>query len=122
MSLLLDAVARGHLSYEDVTRVYSERPAQVYGLWPRKGRIAVGSDADLVLVDPAAQRTLRDEDVLSKAGWTPFAGRTVRGRVVQTYLRGTLVAEEGRPQDARTGRLVLGPGADAEHRRALGGD
>ncbi|HEV7726591.1 MAG TPA: amidohydrolase family protein [Modestobacter sp.] len=122
MSLLLDAVARGHLSYEDVTRVYSERPAQVYGLWPRKGRIAVGSDADLVLVDPAAQRILRDEDVLSKAGWTPFAGRTVRGRVVQTYLRGTLVAEEGRPQDARTGRLVLGPGADAEHRRALGGD
>lgn len=111
MALLLDAVARGHLAYEDVARVYSERPAQAYGLWPRKGRIAVGSDADLVLVDPGAQRVLRDEDVLSKAGWTPFAGRTVRGRVVQTYLRGRLVAEEGRPLRERTGRFLPGPGA-----------
>lgn len=111
MSLLLDAVARGHLAYEDVARVYSERPARAYGLWPRKGRIAVGSDADLAVVDPGAQRVLRNEDVLSKAGWTPFAGRTVRGRVVQTYLRGRLVAEDGRPLRERTGRLLPGPGA-----------
>ncbi|MCV2488839.1 amidohydrolase family protein [Geodermatophilus sp. YIM 151500] len=111
MALLLDAVARGHLSHEDVVRVYCERPAQIYGLWPRKGRIGVGADADLVLVDPGAQRTLRSEDVLSKAGWTPYAGRTVRGRVVRTYLRGRLVAEEGRPLGERTGRFVPGRGA-----------
>jgi dihydroorotase-like cyclic amidohydrolase len=111
MALLLDAVARGHLAYEDVVRVYSERPAQIYGLWPRKGRIAVGADADVVLVDPGAQRTLRSADVLSKAGWTPFDGRTVRGRVVLTFLRGTPVAEEGRPLDERTGRFVPGRGA-----------
>jgi dihydroorotase (multifunctional complex type) len=110
MALLLDAVARGHLAYEDVVRVYSERPAQIYGLWPRKGRVAVGADADVVLVDPGAQRTLRSEDVLSKAGWTPFDGRTVHGRVVRTYLRGTLIAEDGRPLDERTGRFVRGPG------------
>jgi dihydroorotase-like cyclic amidohydrolase len=111
MALLLDAVARGHLTYEDVVRVYSERPAQAYGLWPRKGRIAVGADADAVLVDPGARRTLRSADVLSKAGWTPFDGRSVSGRVVQTYLRGALVAEDGRPLDERTGRFVSGPGA-----------
>ena len=107
MALLLDAVARGHLAYEDVVRVYSERPAQVYGLWPRKGRIAVGADADVVLVDPG-ERTLRSADVLSKAGWTPFDGRTVRGRVVLTFLRGTPVAEEGRPLDEDR---ALPPGA-----------
>jgi dihydroorotase-like cyclic amidohydrolase len=111
MALLLDAVARGHLAYEDVVRVYSQRPAQIYGLWPRKGRIAVGADADIVLVDPGAQRTLRSEDVLSKAGWTPFDGRAVRGRVVLTFLRGTPVAEEGRPLDERTGRFLPGQGA-----------
>ena len=92
-------------------RVYSERPAQAYGLWPRKGRIAVGADADVVLVDPGARRTLRSEDVLSKAGWTPFDGRTVRGRVVLTLLRGWPVAEEGRPLDERTGRFLPGRGA-----------
>ena len=111
MAVLLDAAARGHLSYEDVTRVYSRTPAQTYGLWPCKGRLGVGADADLLLVDPGARRTLRDEDVLSKAGWTPFHGREVTGQVVQTYLRGELVAEGGRPLDGRTGRFLPGAGA-----------
>lgn len=113
MALLLDAAARGHLAYEDVVRVYCERPAQIYGLWPRKGSLEPGADADLVLVDPGAERTLRSADVLSKAGWTPFDGRPVRGRVVQTYLRGVLVAEEGRPRDERTGRFLRGSGVRA---------
>jgi dihydroorotase (multifunctional complex type) len=113
MSLLLDAAARGQLSYEDVVRVYSESPARTYGLWPRKGRIAPGADADLVLVDPAGERTLRNQDVLSKAGWTPFDGRRVHGLAVRTYLRGSLVAEEGRPVGARGGRFLPGRGATA---------
>lgn len=62
-------------------------------------------------VDPQVHRTLRDEDVLSKAGWTPFHGREVTGQVVQTYLRGELVAEAGRPLDGRTGRFLPGAGA-----------
>lgn len=110
MTVLLDAAARGHLSYEDITRVYSESPAKSYGLWPRKGRLAEGSDADLVLVDPKATRTLRNSDVLSKAGWTPFDGRTFTGRVVQTYLRGQLIADGGRPVDGRSGQFLAGAG------------
>jgi dihydroorotase (multifunctional complex type) len=110
MALLLDAAARGFLSYEDVVRVYSEAPARIYGLWPRKGALAIGADADILLVDPGESRTLRSSDVLSKAGWTPFDGRRVRGRVVRTYLRGSLVAEAGRPLDERTGRFVARTG------------
>ncbi len=111
MSLLLDAAARGHLSYEDVARVYSEVPARTFGLWPTKGRVGAGADADLVLVDPLARRTLRNADVISRAGWTPFDGREVTGRVVATYLRGRPVAEEGRPADERGGLFVPGAGA-----------
>lgn len=111
MALLLDAAAAGHLAYEDVVRVYCEVPAKTYGLWPRKGRLAPGADADLALIDPRATRVLRNEDVLSKAGWTPFDGRQVTGRVVQTYLRGRLVAEEGRPRNDRSGCFVTGAGS-----------
>lgn len=110
MAILIDAAAREELSFEDVARVYAETPAQQYGLWPAKGRIGVGADADLVLVDPAARRTLRNEDVHSKAGWTPFDGREVQGTVVQTYLRGTLIAENAEPTGARSGRFVSGAG------------
>ena len=66
---------------------------------------------ELVLVDPAARRTLRDADVLSKAGWTPYDGREVTGRVVRTYLRGEPVARDGVPVGALTGRFLPGPGA-----------
>jgi dihydroorotase-like cyclic amidohydrolase len=110
MAIMLDAAARGHLAYEDVTRIYSEAPAKQYGMWPRKGRLGVGADADVLLVDPAAQRTLRNEDVLSKAGWTPFAGRAVTGQVVQTYLRGGLIAESGVPVAERNGEFLTGAG------------
>ncbi|MFI6299083.1 dihydroorotase family protein [Nonomuraea sp. NPDC050790] len=111
LPVLLDAAARGHLSYEDIARVYAETPARTYGLYPRKGRIGVGADADLVLVDPGGRRTLANEDMLSKAGWTPYHGRAVTGRVVRTYLRGALVAEEGKPVAAREGRFLPGAGA-----------
>ena len=111
MAIMLDAAARGHLSYEDVTRVYSETAAKHYGLWPRKGHLGVGADADILLVDPTVKRVLRNADVLSKAGWTPFDGRSVTGQVVQTYLRGRLVAENGRCADERTGRFLPGAGA-----------
>lgn len=108
--LLLDAAARGHLSYPDVARVYAEAPARAYGMWPRKGALQPGADADLVLVDPAARRTLRNDDVWSKAGWTPYDGREVTGRTEQTFLRGRLVAENGRPAGERRGRFLPGAG------------
>ena len=116
MAIMLDAAARGRLAYEDVTHVYSDTAAKHYGLWPRKGRLGAGADADILLVDPAVKRVLRNENVLSKAGWTPFDGRSVTGQVVRTYLRGRLVAEDGKCSDERTGRFLPGAGSAASIR------
>ena len=111
LPVLLDAAAAGRLSYERIAEAYAERPARVYGLFPAKGALRPGADADVVLVDPDERWTVRDADVLSKAGWSPFAGRTLTGRAVKTYLRGALVAEDGGIVAApATGRWLRGAG------------
>ncbi len=97
LTLLLNAVNEGRLTLQRLVQVVAETPARLYGLYPRKGTLQVGADGDLVLVDLARERTLRDEDVVSKAGWTPYAGRRVRGQPVATFVRGRQVADEGRP-------------------------
>jgi dihydroorotase (multifunctional complex type) len=107
---LIDAVHREQLSWEDISRVYAEMPARRYGLWPRKGAIRVGFDADLALVDPTATWTLGNEHVVSKAGWSPYAGRSFTGRVVRTILRGQTVAESGKALDRRSGVWLPGAG------------
>jgi allantoinase len=116
--LLLDAAATGRLSWSDVAKRYAEEPARRYGLWPAKGRLDVGADADVVLVDPRATVHLRDEDVISKAGWTPFAGRTTTGDVVRVFLGGEEIARDGVPRGERTGRFIAGPGAVTDHQEA----
>lgn len=117
--LLLDAAATGRLSWSDVVRRYAEEPARRYGLWPAKGRLEEGADADLALVDPAATVHIRDEDVISKAGWTPFAGRTTTGDVVRVFLGGEEIARDGAPRDERTGRFCPGPGVVGDPEEAL---
>ncbi|NLE98787.1 MAG: amidohydrolase family protein [Propionibacterium sp.] len=107
---LIDAVAREQLAWEDVARVYAEAPARRYGLWPRKGAVRVGFDADFALVDPAARWRLENEAVVSKAGWSPYSGRDFQGRVVRTILRGETIAEDGKALDRRGGAWVHGGG------------
>jgi dihydroorotase (multifunctional complex type) len=113
LSALLDGAAAGKLGYERVVEVYSASPARIYGLAPAKGRLEAGADADIVLVDPNERWTVRDEDVLSRAGWSPFAGRTFTGRAVRTYQRGVLVADAGRVlAEPGQGRFVAGAGSE----------
>ena len=96
LSLLLTDVAAGKLSLERVADATATRPAKLFGLYPRKGVIHIGSDADIVLVDARAKATIRDEDVLSKCGWTPYDGRAIQGVPRYTFLRGNAIYDDGR--------------------------
>ena len=71
-------------------------PARLFGLYPRKGTLAVGSDADMVIFDPKADQTLSKSIALSRADFTPFEGIKVRGAPWLVLLRGRVIAREGR--------------------------
>ena len=111
LRLLLEAAAAGNLRYEDVVALYAEAPARRYGLFPRKGHLGIGADADIVLVDADRTWVIENAGIISKAGWSPYAGRQGRGSIVATYLRGEQVASEGKPLDMFTGRFVAGEGS-----------
>jgi dihydroorotase-like cyclic amidohydrolase len=96
LTMLLKAANEEKITLERIVQAYSETPARLLGLYPRKGAIRVGSDADIVLVDAEQEHVLENENIVSKAGWTPFAGYHVRGRPVMTVLRGEVIAENGK--------------------------
>ncbi|MBE6932553.1 MAG: dihydropyrimidinase [Ruminococcaceae bacterium] len=89
-------VAKGRISKEKMAEVLSENPAKLYGLYPRKGILAEGSDADIVVYDPAGQHKLTHEALSANVDYSPFEGFDIAGSVRQVWLRGTLAAQEGR--------------------------
>jgi dihydropyrimidinase len=72
----------------------STAPARLFGLWPRKGTIAVGSDADLVIFDPHQERTLTTENLHMNVDYSPYEHITVRGYPVMTIARGKVIVKD----------------------------
>jgi dihydroorotase len=94
LPVLLDQVARGRLSLERLVDLTSAGPARVYGI-TEKGKLTVGLDADLVLVDLLRKETITDGWIRSRCGFTPYAGLSVTGWPVTTILRGQVVVRDG---------------------------
>ena len=89
--LLTEGHVARNLPLERIAAVTSEDVARRFGLWPSKGQLAAGADADLALVDLAHSGVLRADDLLYRHRQSPYVGRTLRGRVARTLLRGTTV-------------------------------
>jgi len=104
--LMCTLAAEGKLPPETVVRVLSENPAKLYGLWPRKGTITAGSDADLVVYDPATDHTITGADEITAAGYTPFEGFRTRGRVEDVYLRGVRAVKQGELTGKAEGKYI----------------
>ena len=105
--LFSEGVVTGRISVERFVAVTSTNPAKLFGLYPRKGTIAIGSDADLVLWDPNETRTVRDEDMFSKSGYSTYSGWDVTGWPTMTIRRGEIVYQDGRiTAEAGSGQLL----------------
>ena len=92
---MLQAVNDGLMTLNQWVRICCEGPARLFHLYPKKGCIQVGADADLIVVDMDREETIRDADIVSKCKWSPFDGRTFKGAPVMTLVRGNVVMEDG---------------------------
>jgi dihydroorotase len=90
LALMLNEVAQGKFTIEQVVSWMCDAPARVWGI-TGKGRIAVGYDADLVLVDPNMTKTIRNEEQFTKTRWSPWHGKTLTGWPVTTWVGGRRV-------------------------------
>ncbi len=94
MPLMLSDVAAGNLTLEHYVRLSSGNPARAFGLAPAKGRIAVGSHADIAVLDLARQETIAAARLHSRGKVTPFEGRATTGAPVHTLVRGRFVQRD----------------------------
>ena len=92
----VDLAASGEIPWTRVAAVLCSAPARLFGIADRKGRLAVGADGDLVLIDPGLTRTVDTGSIRSRARRSPFEGMTLTGWPVLTVLRGRVIAENGR--------------------------
>lgn len=89
-------VVEGLFDYPQLVRVLSTSAAKIYGLYPEKGSLHIGTDADIVVFDPQKQITLKADLLNSQASYTPFADFKLQGYPVMTFLRGELIARDGK--------------------------
>ena len=97
-----EGVSRGRISLQTFVAAFATNPAKIFGLYPRKGTIAVGSDADLVLFEPRKTEVIDERTLHSRAGYDPFHAFKVSGVPVLTVSRGEIIA--------RNGKLLSQPG------------
>jgi dihydropyrimidinase len=93
--LFSEGVGKGRISIDDLARITSLNPARVYGLYPRKGILRPGSDADVVLIDPTTNWTLSAKKLHMAVDWSPYEGLELQGAPVMTISRGEVIVEHG---------------------------
>jgi dihydropyrimidinase len=97
MSLLYDGgVVKKRISVNRFVELTSTAPAKIFGMFPRKGTIAPGSDADLVIFDPERTLTLTAKDLHQRVDYTPYEGRTVQGATDTVISRGEVIVDGGK--------------------------
>ncbi|ADB16342.1 dihydroorotase, multifunctional complex type [Pirellula staleyi DSM 6068] len=105
LALLLDQASRGECTIEQIVSWMCDAPARVWDI-ASKGRIEAGYDADLVLVDMHKTDTIRNENQLTKCGWSPWHGKQITGWPVRTFVGGVEVFRDGKVRDEVRGSEI----------------
>jgi dihydroorotase len=92
---LLTETVSGRLAISDVVRITATNPARRFGLYPQKGALIPGADGDITIVDMRTAFPVSEDNIASKAGYTPYAGMALFGMPLYTIVRGTIVADHG---------------------------
>ena len=110
LQAMLKLVDEGLIAVRDVVKVCSLNPAQRFGLGGRKGCIAPGHDADILVLDPRQESVITNAEQVSKAGYTPFEGWRVKGRLRRVFLRGEEIVRDGVLVRELRGQVVVRKG------------
>ncbi|MBD3404984.1 MAG: amidohydrolase family protein [Candidatus Lokiarchaeota archaeon] len=94
--LLSEGVNKARISIQKLVQVASKNPAKIFGLYPKKGVLQVGSDADIVIVDQTKEEKITSDMMLSKCDWTIYEGLKMKGVPLMTLVRGLPVYEDGK--------------------------
>jgi dihydroorotase len=105
LPIMLDHMNAGRLTLQRVVDLTSAGPARIFNI-AAKGRIALGYDADLSIVDLKEKREITNDWIRTKCGWTPYAGMKITGWVMATIIRGRIVAREDELLDRPIGEPV----------------
>lgn len=103
MPLMLNEVSKGRITLEHYVRISAENPAKSFGLWPAKGRIEAGAEADIAVIDMDRTETIRAEALHSRGKITPFEGVSVTGVPIHTLVRGRFVQRDRQLVEASSG-------------------
>jgi len=103
--LMLDAVNKGRITLEKIVEMMCENPARIFRL-ENKGFIKEGMDADMVIIDMKLRKKIRNDELFTKCGWSPFEGFEIAGWPVKTIARGNVIFESGEVYDKMKGMEV----------------
>jgi dihydropyrimidinase len=117
--LFSEGVGKGRITLQQFVALSSTNHAKTYGLYPRKGTIALGSDADIAIWDPQKQVTVRAADIHDNVGYTPYEGMQLTGWPVTVISRGRIVVDDGKLQAERGSGMFL-PCALSDAAKPLG--
>lgn len=94
--MMTEGVSKGRMTIEQLVKLASENPARIWGIYPKKGALSLGSDADIVIVDPCKEWILSVANLKSCSDYSVYESKAVKGKAIKTFVRGKLVAEDGR--------------------------